>query len=81
MVVVKIKVITDVRRKTKSDGTVVYNFVAVSSENKIVHCNMKESSCMPQIHKEAFLAVSDCRICPRNDSSLFLDMLEDTKVV
>jgi len=47
MVVVKIKVITDVRRKTKSDGTIVYNFVAVSSENKIVHCNMKESSCMP----------------------------------
>lgn len=30
--------------------------------------------------KEAFLAVSDCRICPRNDSSLFLDMLSDTNV-
>jgi len=81
MVLVKINFITEVRRKTKSDGAIVYNFVTVSSDDKSVHCNMKESTCMPHIREDAFLAVSDCRITLKSESSRFLDMMEDTKVV
>ena len=81
MVVVKIKVLTDLRRKTKNDGTVVFNFVAISSEDKMVHGNMKESSRVPAIRKDAFLAINDSRVVLRDDGSFFMEILDDTKVV
>ena len=75
---VKIRVLTDASEKRRADGTVMYNFVAITKDNKLAYC---QSSSLRTWEKNMHYVVQDCRTSPKDDQAIFVNIFDDTKVI